>query len=243
VSQVRTWVRIMLLFGFAFLATFPGRSAILAGAENAPVAGTGDPDAPAQVRFAFENPQLQPAKYVLAVEENGSGHYSSERGAAVLDNTQFPVPNQDRAIQISPATRDTIFAAARNSKYFAIPCESGGNRVAFQGKKTLEYSGAGGHGSCTFNWSKDKQIELLADIFEGIAATLDEGARLEVEYEHSRLTLDAELETLTELVHDGRAIELNNIAPILTKIAEDDAVLKQAQRRARDLLSGANPAR
>ena len=47
----------------------------------------------------------------------------------------------------------------------------------------------------------------------------------------------AELESLEQMVHDGRAIELENIAPILQKLAGDEAVLQRVQRRARALLA------
>jgi len=38
------------------------------------------------------------------------------------------------------------------------------------------------------------------------------------------------------MVHDGRAIELDNIAPLLQTLAGDEAVLQRVQRRARALL-------
>jgi hypothetical protein len=46
-----------------------------------------------------------------------------------------------------------------------------------------------------------------------IAATLDEGSKLQRQYEHGRLSLDTELEFLDQMVRDGRAIEVENIAP------------------------------
>jgi hypothetical protein len=254
VTLLRRLALIVLLAGPALAATLsaeapagvPFLSSPQSGSPSGGDSAGGSADdrqsGPAHVSFTYENPQLQPAKYVLVVQENGSGHYQSQTGPAVLDQTQLPVRGQDRVIQISPATRNAIFAAARHSKFFSISCDSGGAHIAFQGKKTLEYSGPDGHGSCTYNWSKDKQIENLTDTFQGLAATLDEGAKLETEYEHSRLTLDTELELLAGLVHDGRALELNNIAPILKKIADDDAILKRAQRRAQDLLANANSA-
>jgi hypothetical protein len=72
-----------------------------------------------------------------------------------------------------------------------------------------------------------------------MAATLDEGSKLEREYAHGRLSLDSEIEILDQMVHDGRAIELENIAPILQTLAGDDAVLQRVQRHARAMLQGA----
>lgn len=191
----------------------------------------------AQIRFSYENPKLQPSKYVLTIREDGSGRYQSEAGTSLsTDQSDLPTVGQDRAIQISSARREKIFAAARRSKYFAISCDSGDSHLAFQGTKTLAYDGPDGHGSCTYNWSKDKQIDMLTGEFQSISLTLEEGAKLETEYLHSRLMLDAELDQLSQLVQQGQAIELANIAPCLQRIAGDDAILHTAQRRARELL-------
>ena len=46
------------------------------------------------------------------------------------------------------------------------------------------------------------------------------------------------MEILEQMVHDGRAIEVENIAPILQTLAGDEAVLQRVQRRARALLAG-----
>jgi hypothetical protein len=192
----------------------------------------------ADIRFTYENPKLQPPQYVLTVNEDGTGRFQSQAGGPPGDNDTMPAEPQDRPIHISKSLREGIFAAARKNKLFAINCEDGGKNIAFQGKKTLAYEGAEGQGSCTYNWSKNAQINKLTDQFEAMATTLEEGSRLERQYEHGRLTLDAEMEVLEQMVHDGRAIEVENIAPILQKLANDEAVLQRVQRRARTLLQG-----
>jgi hypothetical protein len=192
----------------------------------------------AQIRFTYENPKLQPHKYVLTVEEDGSGHFRSE-SAGAADGQSMASEPLDRPIHVSKALRDSMFATARKNKLFAISCDDGGKNIAFQGAKTLEYEGPEGKGSCMYNWSKNGQIEKLTDQFQAIAATLDEGSKLQREYEHGRLSLDAEMEILEQMVHDERAIEVENIAPILQTLAGDEAVLQRVQRRARALLQGA----
>jgi hypothetical protein len=194
----------------------------------------------AQIRFTYENPKLQPPRYVLTVQEDGSGHFQSDAGGPTGENETMPAEPQDRPIHISKALRESMFAAARKSKLFAISCEDGGKNIAFQGKKTLAYEGSDGQGSCTYNWSKSAQINKLTEQFEAVATTLDEGSRLERQYEHGRLSLDTEMEALEQMVHEGRATEVQNIAPILQKLANDEAVLQRVQRRARALLQGAS---
>ena len=192
----------------------------------------------AQIRFTYENPKLQPPKYVVTVGEDGSGHFTSEGGGPTDGITMSSEP-QDRPIHISKALREAMFTTARKNKLFAISCDDGGKNIAFQGNKTLEYDGPEGKGSCMYNWSKNAQIDKLTDQFEAIAATLDEGGKLQRQYEHGRLSLDSEIEILEQMAHDGRATELENIAPILETLAGDEAVLQRVQRRARALLQGA----
>jgi hypothetical protein len=195
---------------------------------------------PAQIRFTYENPQLQPPKYVVTVGEDGTGHFRSEGGGpASNDPENMPADPQDRPIHISKALREAMFATARKNKLFAMACDDGAKNIAFQGTKTLQYEGPEGQGSCTYNWSKNAQIDKLTDQFQAVVSTLDEGSKLQRQYEHARLRLDMELEFLGQMVHDGRAIEVENIAPILQTLAGDEAVLQRVQRRARALLAEA----
>jgi hypothetical protein len=194
----------------------------------------------AQIRFSYENPKLQPPKYALTVNEDGSGHFRSEgQGPASDDPGSVPAEPQDRPIHISKAMRETMFVTARKNKLFAFACDDGAKNIAFQGTKTLQYEGPEGQGSCTYNWSKNAQIDKLTDQFEAIAATLDEGSKLQRQYEHGRLSLDSEMEILEQMVREGRAIEIENIAPLLKTLAGDEAVLQRVQRRARTLLEAA----
>jgi hypothetical protein len=193
----------------------------------------------AQIRFTYENPKLEPHKYVLIVGEDGSGNFHSEGSAGSTDGQNLSSASLDRPIHVSKALRESMFAAARKNKFFAKACEDGGKNIAFQGTKTLEYTGPDGQGSCIYNWSKNGQIGKLTDQFQAIAATLDEGSKLQRQYEHGRLSLDSEMEILDQLVREERAIEIENIAPLLQTLAGDDAVLQRVQRRARTLLEAA----
>jgi hypothetical protein len=195
-----------------------------------------------QITFTFENPKLQPAKYVVTVHADGSGHYRSELGPALppaADEANPPPDPQDRDIHVSKALRDFMFATARKSKFFAGSCNDVGKGVAFQGTKILAYEGPDGQGSCTFNWSKNAQIDKLMDQVQSMVLTLDEGSNLQRQYEHGRLRLDTEIEFLVQMAHEGRATELQNIAPILQTLVGDEAVLKRVQRHAQELLAAA----
>jgi hypothetical protein len=194
--------------------------------------------ASATVTFHFENAQLQPAKYAITVREDGTGHFHADAGPSSPDDTAaLPSEGQDRPIQVTSPTVERVFEIARAKKFFNMACETGDAHLAFTGKKELGYQGADGHGGCSYNYSKDPKIQWLTTEMQGIAATLEEGRRLQLEHEHGRLSLDAELETLEQMTQNGQALELQNIAQILLAIVKDDAVLQRAQKRARHLLA------
>jgi hypothetical protein len=190
--------------------------------------------------FKFENPQLQPARFEITLHGDGAGHFISHTGSAPpTDIADLPPEGQDRDIVVTDASRERIFAVAQKEHGFAIKCDSGAKKIAYQGTKTLIYQGPDAHGSCTYNYSNDAKIEWLTSEMLGIAATLEEGRRLAVEHAHGRLTLDAELETLANMVHDGDATEIQNIAPILQSIIVDESIIQHARRRAQALLDSA----
>jgi hypothetical protein len=70
-----------------------------------------------------------------------------------------------------------------------------------------------------------------------LAFTIEEGRRLDLEVQHDRLGLDAELESLQDAVKDRRAWDLPNIAPQLQTIANDQQVMDRARKRAQALLA------
>ena len=185
------------------------------------------------VTFTYKNDKLAPSDYQMKIQEDGNGTYQSSDGAVVGEKKPF---QQD--ITVAEPLLDTIFAVARSEKFFAIPCEVNGGHVAFQGEKTLAYKGGDGQGSCTFNYSKNKQIQKLNDDLQSVASTIEAGHRLELARQHDKLSLDAELDTLQESVKDGRAIDLQNIRPLLLEIAADPTVLNRARQRASLLASG-----
>jgi hypothetical protein len=193
----------------------------------------------AQIRFEFENAQLQPSRFDMVIHEDGSGHFQSVTGPiSVKDSGGIEAGPLNRDIAIQEPLLSTLFATAHARKNFAVECEAKA-KVAYRGNKILSYQGPDGHGTCTFNWSKDNQIQKLADQLESVAMTLEYGRRLEVEHQHNRLGLDAELEFLADAVKDGQALEIENIAPTLQSIVDDETVMNRARQRAKVMLSGA----
>ena len=192
-----------------------------------------------EIRFSFEHPQLDPSAYTLVVHEDGSGHYRSSPGPNSGPGVDgYGAAPSDRDIIVRDPLLATLFQTARSHRFFAMECEATDARIAFTGKKTVAYAGSDGNGQCTYNWSHDKELNQLADNLMAIAYTLYEGNRLTLEHTHSRLSLDSELQTLQDAAKDRRALEIENIAPVLEAIVSDPAVMNRARNRARALLNG-----
>jgi hypothetical protein len=191
------------------------------------------------LQVEYSNPGLSPSHWTLTIHPDGNGHFRSERGTAPVKNAQaINAPNVDRDIQLSAGFAERVFQMARNSKWFNVDCESH-LKVAFQGWKKLSYNGPEGQGVCTFNYSKDKEIQALGDSLVSVAGTILTGARLEMLLQHDPLGLDSETEYLVEAARDGRAQQVCVIKSILVRLAEDPGVMDRVRKRSRVLLAGA----
>ncbi len=188
------------------------------------------------IKVGYSNPGLTPSQWSLEFHPDGSGHFQSDRGStAPQDLRLMEAPNVDRDIHLSPRFAEHAFAVARRHKLFNTGCESH-MKVAFQGTKTLTYSGPDGQGSCGFNYSKDSEIQALGESLVAVATTIIEGARLEALLHHDPLGLDKEIQSVEDAAGDGRAQQICSIRDILERLSDDPAVMERVRRKARALL-------
>ncbi len=191
------------------------------------------------LRVDFSNPGLSPAQWTLIIYPDGNGHFRSLRGnAPAADPPMMEPPNIDRDIRLSTPFVTNIFQTVRSRQLLQKGCESH-LKVAFQGWKKISYSGPDGQGGCEFNYSKDKEIQALGDSLVAVAATVIEGARLEMLLQHDPLGLDKETEYVLGAARDGRIRQLGAIRGILEQIQEDPGVMDRVRKRARALLAQA----
>lgn len=204
---------------------------VLAGcafAQNSGAASMG-----AHIRFTVEDPQILPQVYTLDIYEDGSGTYT----ATYTDPVSRKLSQQvKQPIHIHGPLVSRLFQTARKDHFFASKCADKHRNVAFTGKKTLAYAGPDGSGSCTFNYSRERNLNQITSDLVAVGYMLKVGKRLQQEHRYDRLSLENELEGLQEAVRDGRALEPENIATELEAIADDNAVMNLARARARSLL-------
>ena len=214
------------------------RAAVLVLAVTAlslPVRGETGP----VLQVEYSNPGLSPSHWTLTIHPDGKGHFHSERGNAPAKDPQtIDAPNVDRDIQLSAGFAERVFQTVRDRKWLNVDCESH-LKVAFQGWKKLSYSGPDGQGVCTYNYSRDRDIQALGDSLVSVAGTILTGARLEMLLQHDPLGLDRETEYLVEAARDGRAQQICVIKSILARLEEDPGVMDRVRKRARVLLAGA----
>ena len=197
-------------------------------------------EAKRQVSFTFDRKGVLVGHYTLIVHEDGSGVYE---GNEIPSATAYGHPADSSAvpfqhkITISQATSQKIFSATERLNRFGVPCASKLKNIADTGTKTLKYEGQDGAGSCTYNFSENKDVQSLTEIFQGIAETLDTGRRLDQLHRFDRLGLDAAMKSLSDEVSAGRALEIGTIAGSLKSIASDTDVMARVRSRASALLN------
>jgi hypothetical protein len=191
------------------------------------------------VTYQFDRTGLPVPRFTLVVREDGSGTYRAEeveRRSADSVVQQVSMKVVDRTLAVSAETAAKIVATARALDRFNIFCGTKAKNIADTGNKTLTYAGPDGTGSCHYNYSDDKNVTALTEIFYAIAYTMDVGRRLDFERRFDRLGLDAELLSLEKSVTDKNAMELGTIASTLQKIAGDNEVMQRVRVRATKLL-------
>jgi hypothetical protein len=209
-----------------------------------PAARSSSPSGQAQanaavITFQFDRDGVAVPRYTIVLHEDGTGTYhaeEAERRSADSALQQVSLKVVDRPLTVTPETAGKVFQTARELKHFDIFCGTKAKNIASTGKKTLSYAGPDGTGSCMYNYSDEKNVTMLTEMFYAIAYTMDVGRKLEFEHRYDRLGLDAELISLEKAIADKNALELGNITPQLSSLASDTEVMQRVRTRAAKLL-------
>ncbi len=112
-------------------------------------------------------------------------------------------------------------------------------KVAFQGWKKLSYQGPDGSGTCTFNYSKDKEVQGLGESLVAVARAIVEGARLEICCSTTGWGWIRRRSTWWKRPRWAGAADLHD-SGILERLADDQEVMERVRKRARKLLARAD---
>jgi hypothetical protein len=212
--------------------------ALLATAISQPQmhAQTGAQKPAATIKFDREWEDYTPQTISIAVTPDGHAKYLSHTEAKPPDEAD----DYQTEFDLSPTCTGKIFLNATQVNFFDGDFSFKKHTVASTGKKTLTYSGPDHHGSTTYDYSENKSIEEITNIFTGVSATIEEGRKLKFKYKFDKLGLEDELKGMESAAQSNSLVELQLIAPLLETIAADTSVLNIARKRAKRLLARAN---
>jgi hypothetical protein len=181
------------------------------------------------VNFDFEMPGLPVPHWAIEIRQDGSGRYDD------LSHSNRATDQTRQRIHVEAGTQRRLDAGF--NKVVAGNCAKVAKNLANTGIKRIAYrSSADAWVSCTFIYTENKGLEDAVAAFQAIAQTLQEGNRLEHSHRFDRLGLDEDMDELTKEVKDGEAIEIENIAPVLQSIVQDERVMERVRRKAARML-------
>ncbi len=183
------------------------------------------------ITFTRDWADSNPPHFSIAVDSVGRAAYT-----AVDDKNETGVSYLFK-FTMTPAARERIFADARALNYFQGNVDFTGHKIAFTGTKTLAYADQTHHSQTSYNWSQDKRVMALTDVFLAINNTFAGGRKLEYQLRFERLGLNDTLKEMEQLAKEHELAEVHVIEPVLRQLADDPAVMDLARQRARRLLA------
>ncbi|MGC2696715.1 MAG: hypothetical protein WA738_13095 [Candidatus Angelobacter sp.] len=177
-----------------------------------------------------------PQNIDVTIQSTGPAKYIS-RNPFKPPTEGNPDPEYVLKFTMSAANRDKLFRDARQANFFQGDFSYKKHTVASTGKKTLIYADQARHVETTFDYSENKYIKEITDIFQGLSNTIEYGRKLQFLHRFDKLGLEAELKGMEDAAENHNLAEVQVIAPTLEGIANDPAVLNIARERARRLLA------
>jgi hypothetical protein len=191
----------------------------------------------ARVTFSLDFPGSDPAHYSIAVQSDGGGLYECVgRISQESDDTE----NYHTQFSFSDATRARIFELAAQANYFSGSIDSGKKKLAFTGAKKLTYKDGQRDTAANYNFSSVLAVQQLTALFQGVAATLEFGRRLDHYHRYQKLALDDELKRMEAQAHAGQLNELPAVKPVLQEIYDDGSVMNVVRARAQRIMEMGN---
>jgi hypothetical protein len=194
---------------------------------------------PALATITFDRvwESYKPQNINFTVQATGPAKYISRNPFTPPD----PGSDPDYTLDFTLSTRDQekLFRDAREANYFNGDFSFKKHPVASTGKKTLTYGDPNRYFETTYDYSENRAIEEITNIFTGISNTIEHGRKLTFLRRFDKLGLEDELKAMEDAEASHNLAELQIIQPTLESIAADASVLNIARQRAKRLLAKA----
>lgn len=189
----------------------------------------------------------RPQDYVIKVQSTGNTTYLARNPSLPTGQEATPQAAQAAALDpdyqvqfmMSQPNRDKVLKLAEQANFFNGNFDFTKHALANTGRKTLTYADISRNFQTVYNYSENKAIQELTQLFQNIASTLEFGRKLAFKYKYDKLGLDAELKAMEDQAANHNLVEVQAIAPVLQQIADDPTVLNIARQRAKKILGKA----
>jgi hypothetical protein len=218
---------ILILLAIASALVLPGKTLHGQGADKS---------AAPSITFDRVWDDFTPQKVTITVSANGNAKYVSHSPAKPPDEAD----DFQTEFVMSPARCEKLFRYAKEANYFDGDYTFKKHVVASTGKKVLTYADPSRHFNTTYDYSENKAIQEITNIFQGISNTVEYGRKLKFLRRFDKLGLEAELKGMESAVERHNLVEMQLIAPMLESIAGDTTILNIARQRAQKLLAKAS---
>jgi hypothetical protein len=176
-----------------------------------------------------------PQEVTITLQSAGTATYRSRNPLKAPDLDSDP--DYSTNFTMSAPNRDKLFRYAKEANYFDGDFGFKKHVVSSTGKKTLTYADPVRHFETAYDYSENKAIQEITNIFQGISNTIEQGRKLQFLRRFDKLGLEAELKGMENAMEGHNLAELQLIAPILESIANDPAILNIARQRAKRILA------
>ncbi len=205
-------------------------------AQNSLDPGTPDAHGPV-ITYEQDWKVADPSWYQVSISSTGESSYTSKPLAK--ENETPGDPYSVRFIA-SSATRNQVFQLAKSLNDFQGNFETRA-KVAQTGKKTLTFKQGSKESSTSLNYSDNQEMNQLVSIFQRISTTFELAQKLDYDMRFDKLGVDRDLKSMERLDKDNQLAELQVVAPMLERIANDNGIMNIARQRARKLLEKSRP--
>jgi hypothetical protein len=177
--------------------------------------------------------EFTPQSVTITMSANGDTKYLSSNPGKTGDD----VDEYQTEFTMSPARHDKLLRYTKEANYFDGDFTFKKHVVASTGRKTLAYIDATRRFNTTYDYSENKAIQEITNIFQGISNTIEHGRKLIFLRRFDKLGLEAELKGMESAAEGHNLAELQIIASTLESIAADRSILNIARQRAQRLLA------
>ncbi len=176
-----------------------------------------------------------PQNFNITVQSDGTAKYLSRNP---IQPPPEDGPDSDYTLEftMSRGNCGKLFRYAAEANYFSGDFSYKKHPISSTGKKTLTYADPARHFETTYDYSENKAIQEITDMFLGLSNTIEHGRKLQFLHRYDKLGLEDELKAMESAAENHNLVEIQVIAPTLENIANDASVLNIARQRAKRLL-------